>query len=36
MVVCDIIETREGKIVREREYYDGASMLKQLGVLPDG
>lgn len=33
MVVCNIIETREGKILREREYFDQAAMLIQLGVM---
>jgi len=35
VLVCDIIKTRDGKVVREREYFDGATMLKQLGVLPE-
>jgi predicted ester cyclase len=31
-VVCNIVETQDGKIVSEREYYDTASLLEQLGV----
>ncbi len=30
--ICDIVEVREGKIFAEREYFDAASMLQQLGV----
>ncbi len=30
--VCNVIELREGKIYREREYMDTATMLTQLGV----
>ena len=30
---CNIVQVRDGKIVRERDYYDTAEMLKQLGVL---
>ena len=30
--VCNIIEARDGKILREREYFDQMSMLQQLGV----
>jgi steroid delta-isomerase-like uncharacterized protein len=32
--VCDVVEVREGKIYREREYYDQMSMMKQLGLIP--
>ncbi|HZQ27460.1 MAG TPA: ester cyclase [Acidimicrobiales bacterium] len=32
--VCDIIEVRDGKVYREREYYDVMSMMQQLGVVP--
>jgi steroid delta-isomerase-like uncharacterized protein len=35
MVVCNIVEARDGKIYREREYFDGAVLLRQLGVLQD-
>ena len=31
--VCNICEIADGQIVREREYWDSASLLKQLGVL---
>ena len=30
---CNIVQVRDGKIVRERDYYDSGEMLKQLGVL---
>lgn len=33
VVVCNIIETQDGKIYREREYYDGLSLMQQLGVI---
>ncbi len=32
MVVCNIIEVVDGKIRREREYFDTFGLLKQLGV----
>jgi steroid delta-isomerase-like uncharacterized protein len=32
VVVCNVIEVRDGKIYREREYYDALSMMQQLGV----
>jgi len=32
--VCDIIELRDGKIYREREYMDMMHMMTQLGVVP--
>ena len=31
--VCNICEIADGKIVREREYWDSATLLKQLGVM---
>ena len=31
---CDIQEYRDGKIARHRSYYDVASILRQLGLLP--
>jgi steroid delta-isomerase-like uncharacterized protein len=34
IVVCDVIEVRDGKIYREREYYDEMSLMKQLGLMP--
>lgn len=34
MIVCNVVEVRDGKIYREREYYDTLSLLTQLGVLP--
>jgi steroid delta-isomerase-like uncharacterized protein len=32
MPVCDVIEVRDGKIYREREYYDTMHLMTQLGV----
>jgi steroid delta-isomerase-like uncharacterized protein len=34
--VCNVLEMRDGKIYREREYMDMATMLTQLGVMPVG
>ena len=34
MTVCDVIEVKDGKIYREREYYDTLSLMQQLGVMP--
>ena len=34
--VCDILELRDGKVYREREYMDMATMMIQLGVMPAG
>ena len=34
MTVCDVIEVKDGKIYREREYYDMMSMMQQLGLMP--
>ncbi len=33
--VCNIIEVQDGRIVREREYFDGLSVMRQLGVIDD-
>ncbi len=33
VVVCNIIETRGDKVLREREYFDALSMMRQLGVI---
>ena len=33
LVGCNVIEVADGKIIREREYYDSASVMIQLGVL---
>jgi steroid delta-isomerase-like uncharacterized protein len=30
---CNIMQVRDGKIVRERDYYDTLEMLKQIGVF---
>jgi len=32
LLVCNIVETRDGKLVSEREYYDTLALLKQLGL----
>jgi steroid delta-isomerase-like uncharacterized protein len=34
MPVCDVVTTRGGKIVSEREYMDMAHLMQQLGVMP--
>jgi steroid delta-isomerase-like uncharacterized protein len=34
MPVCNVIEVRDGKIYAEREYFDVAHMMQQLGVMP--
>jgi steroid delta-isomerase-like uncharacterized protein len=34
VVVCDVVEVRDGKIHREREYYDAMTMMQQLGAIP--
>jgi steroid delta-isomerase-like uncharacterized protein len=33
LVICNVIELRDGKIYREREYFDVAAMLAQIGVV---
>jgi steroid delta-isomerase-like uncharacterized protein len=33
ITVCNIIEVRDGKVFREREYVDGAAILTQIGAL---
>jgi steroid delta-isomerase-like uncharacterized protein len=35
MRLCNIVEVRDGKIYRERDYFDTLTMLQQLGVLPE-
>ena len=32
--MCNVMELRDGKIHREREYFDRLTMLEQLGVAP--
>ena len=32
--VCNVMEIRDGKIYAEREYFDSAVMMQQLGVMP--
>jgi ketosteroid isomerase-like protein len=34
VLACDVIEIRDGKIYREREYMDTLSILQQLGAAP--
>jgi steroid delta-isomerase-like uncharacterized protein len=34
VVVCDVVEVRDGKVYREREYFDQMTMMQQLGVIP--
>ena len=34
LLVCNIAEMREGKVVSEHEYFDSATMWAQLGVAP--
>lgn len=31
--VCNVVEIADGKILREREYFDATVMLRQLGVM---
>ena len=33
VLVCNIVEARDGKIFREREYYDSLDVMQQLGVV---
>ena len=32
---CEVWEIREGKIARLRNYFDAASLMRQLGLLPE-
>jgi steroid delta-isomerase-like uncharacterized protein len=32
ILVCNVVEARDGKIIRERDYYDVMSVMQQLGV----
>ena len=32
--LCDVVEVRDGKVYREREYFDQMTMMQQLGVAP--
>jgi steroid delta-isomerase-like uncharacterized protein len=36
ILVCDVIEFRDGKIIAEREYIDMLSMMQQIGAIPQG
>jgi limonene-1,2-epoxide hydrolase len=31
---CDVYEIRDGRVARWRTYFDAATMMGQLGVLP--
>ena len=31
--VCNVLEVRDDKILREREYFDALSLMRQLGVI---
>jgi steroid delta-isomerase-like uncharacterized protein len=31
---CNVIEVRDGKVYRERDYFNEVSLLQQLGVMP--
>lgn len=33
VVGCNVVEVADGKIIREREYYDAMSLMVQLGVV---
>lgn len=33
LVICNVMEVRDGKVYRERDYFDATAMLAQLGVL---
>ncbi|MGH2577930.1 MAG: ester cyclase [Actinomycetota bacterium] len=35
VVVCNVVEAQDGLIVREREYFDGLSIMRQLGIIED-
>ena len=33
--VCEVIQVQKGKLVRARPYFDAATMMRQLGLLPE-
>lgn len=33
LFVCNVCEVRDGKVYREREYFDAMAMMTQLGVV---
>lgn len=33
--VCEVWEVRDGKVAKLRNYQDGASIMRQIGLLPD-
>ncbi len=35
MALCDVVRVKDGKIVALRSYYDIATLLGQLGVMPE-
>lgn len=34
--VCEVWEVRDGKLARLRNYFDSASLMRQLGLMPEG
>jgi steroid delta-isomerase-like uncharacterized protein len=32
---CEVMEMRDGKVARLRSYFDGATMMRQLGLMPE-
>jgi steroid delta-isomerase-like uncharacterized protein len=35
VLVCNVVEAQDGQIIREREYFDGPSIMRQLGIIED-
>ncbi len=35
VLVCNVVEAQDGQIIREREYFDGLSIMRQLGIIDD-
>lgn len=33
--LCDVLEFRDGRVARQRNYFDSGSMMAQLGLLPE-
>lgn len=34
LLACNVIEARDGRIYRERDYYDSLLLMRQLGAVP--
>ena len=32
VVACNVVEVRDGRIIREREYFDAFAIMSQLGL----